>query len=161
TLVATFLKDTVKPEGIVNRSRETAFFEGVGSISVAGPYNVQGPGDTASRAKIFLCHPATQADEEACAGKILLNLARRAYRRPVTADDLAPLFALYRQGAQNGGFESGVKLALRRILVAPGFLFRMEFDPPNAARGSVHRISDIELASRLSFFLWSSIPDDE
>src|SRR5262249_15719736 len=85
TLVATFLKDTVKPEAIVNRSRETAFFEGVGSISVAGPYNVQGPGDTASRAKIFLCHPATQADEESCAGKILLNLARRAYRRPVTA----------------------------------------------------------------------------
>jgi mono/diheme cytochrome c family protein len=160
-LVATFLKDSVKPEGILLRNRDTAFFEGVGSISVAGPFNVQGPGDTASRAKIFLCHPSTQAQEEPCAEKILQNLAHRAYRRPVTADDLAPLFALYRQGAQNGGFESGVKLALRRILVSPSFIFRTELDPPNARPGSVHRISDVELASRLSFFLWSSIPDDE
>jgi len=161
TLVATFLKDSVKPEGILLRNRDTAFFEGVGSISVAGPFNVQGPGDTASRTKIFLCHPSTRAQEEPCAEKILQNLAHRAYRRPVTADDLAPLFALYRQGAKNGGFESGVKLALRRILVSPSFIFRMELDPPNATPGSVHRISDIELASRLSFFLWSSIPDDE
>jgi mono/diheme cytochrome c family protein len=161
TLVATFLKDSVKPEGILLRNRDTAFFEGVGSISVAGPFNAQGPGDTASRAKIFLCHPSTQAQEEPCAEKILQNLARRAYRRPVTADDLAPLFALYRQGAKNGGFEAGVKLALRRILVSPAFIFRMEPDPPNATPGSVHRISDVELASRLSFFLWSSIPDDE
>src|SRR5437588_2483422 len=161
TLVATFLKDSVKPEGILLRNRDTAFFEGVGSISVAGPFNVQGPGDTASRAKIFLCHPSTQAQEEPCAEKILQNLARRAYRRPVTADDLAPLFALYRQGVKNGGFESGVKLALRRILVSPAFIFRMELDPPNGTPGSAHRISDIELASRLSFFLWSSIPDDE
>ena len=161
TLVATFLKDTVKPEGILNRNRETAFFEGVGSISVAGPYNVQGPGATPSRDKIFLCHPATRAEEEPCAEKILSNLARRAYRRPVTADDLPPLLALYRQGAESGGFESGVRLALQRILVSPEFIFRMELDPPNAAPGSVHRISDVELASRLSFFLWSSIPDDE
>jgi hypothetical protein len=161
TLVATFLKDTVQPEGLLLRNREQAFFEGVGSISVAGPFNVQGPGNTASRARIFLCHPAAQAEQGPCAEKILRNLARRAYRRPVTADDLAPLLALYRQGAESGGFESGVKLALRRILVSPGFIFRMEFDPPNATAGSVHRISDIELASRLSFFLWSSIPDDE
>jgi hypothetical protein len=161
TLVATFLKDSVKPEGILLRNRETAFFEGVGSISVAGPFNVQGPGGTASRAKIFLCHPSTQAEEEPCAEKILQNLARRAYRRPVTAEDLAPLFALYRQGAKNGGFESGVKLALRRLLVSPAFIFRKELDPPNTTPGSVHRISDTELASRLSFFLWSSIPDDE
>ncbi len=161
TLVATFLKDSVQPEGILLRNRDTAFFEGVGSISVAGPFDVQGPGDTASRARIFLCHPSTQAQEEPCAEKILQNLARRAYRRPVTADDLAPLFALYRQGAKNGGFESGVKLAFRRILVSPSFVFRMELDPPSATAGSVHRISDIELASRLSFFLWSSIPDDE
>src|ERR1700704_1324187 len=126
TLVATFLKDSVKPEGILLRNRDTAFFEGVGSISVAGPFNVRGPGGTASRAKIFLCHPSTQAQEEPCAEKILQNLARRAYRRPVTADDLAPLFALYRQGAKNGGFESGVKLALRRLLVSPAFIFRKE-----------------------------------
>jgi hypothetical protein len=161
TIVATFLKDTVMPEGILLRNRETFFFEGVGGISVAGPFNVQGPGDSASRARIFLCHPVTSAEEEPCAEKILRNLAHRAYRRPVTADDLARLLPLYRRGAASGGFESGVKLALQRILVSPGFLFRMELDPPNATPGSVHRISDIELASRLSFFLWSSIPDDE
>jgi hypothetical protein len=161
TLVATFIKDTVKPEGILNRLRETAFYEGLGSLSVAGPFNVQGPGSTASRERIFLCRPASRAEEPACAEKILAALAHRAYRRPVTADDLAPLLALYRQGAESGGFESGVKLALQRILVSPGFLFRMEFDPPQTPPGSVQRISDIELASRLSFFLWSTIPDDE
>ena len=161
TLVATFQKDTVMPEGILPNNRETAFFEGVGSISVAGPYNVQGPGETPSRERIFPCHPATPAAEEACAGKSIAGLARRAYRRPIVADDLPPLLALYRRGAQSGGFEAGVRLALQKILVSPEFIFRMEFDPPDAAPGSVHRISDVELASRLSFFLWSSIPDDE
>ena len=161
TLVATFQKDTVMPEGILPNNRETAFFEGVGSISVAGPYNVQGPGETPSRERIFPCHPATPAAEEACAGKSIAGLARRAYRRPIVADDLPPLLALYRRGAQSGGFEAGVRLALQKILVSPEFIFRMEFDPPGAAPGSVHRISDVELASRLSFFLWSSIPDDE
>jgi hypothetical protein len=161
TLVATFIKDTVKPEGILNKLRETAFYEGLGSISVAGPFNVQGPGSTPSRERIFLCRPASRAEEPACAEKTLASLARRAYRRPVTADDLQPLLALYRQGAESGGFESGVRLALQRILVSPGFLFRMEFDPPQAPPGSVQQISDIELASRLSFFLWSTIPDDE
>jgi hypothetical protein len=161
TLVATFLKDTVMPEGILPNNRETAFFEGVGSISVAGPYNVQGPGATSSRDRIFLCHPATRAEEQACAEKIISGLAHRAYRRPIAADDLPQLLALYRQGAESGGFEAGVRLALQKILVSPEFIFRMEFDAPDAAPGSVHRISDVELASRLSFFLWSSIPDDE
>lgn len=161
TLAATFLKDTVMPEGILPNKRETAFFEGVGSISVAGPFDVQGPGTTPSRDRIFLCHPATGAEEPACAEKIIASLARRAYRRPIAADDLTPLLALYRQGAESGGFEAGVRLALQKILVSPEFIFRMELDPPDAAPGSVHRISDVELASRLSFFLWSSIPDDE
>jgi hypothetical protein len=162
TLVATFLKDTVLTEGIIERRRDDQnFFEGVGSISVAGPYDVQGPGTTTSRDGIFLCRPDARVDEQACAEKILSSLARRAYRRPVATDDLPPLLALYRQGAQGGGFEAGVRLALQKILVSPEFLFRMEFDPPGAIPGSVHRISDIELASRLSFFLWSSIPDDE
>jgi mono/diheme cytochrome c family protein len=160
-LVATFLKDTVMPEGILPNNRETAFFEGVGSISVAGPYDVQGPGATPSRERIFLCHPATRAEEPACAEQIISSLAHRAYRRPITADDLPPLLALYREGAESGGFEAGVRLALQKILVSPEFIFRMEFDPPDAARGSVQRISDVELASRLSFFLWSSIPDDK
>jgi hypothetical protein len=165
TLVATFLKDTVVSEDILpKRNREgndKDFFEGVGSISVVGPYDVQGPGATDSRERLFLCHPATPAEEPACAEKIISNLVHRAYRRPVAADDLPPLLALYRQGAEGGGFESGIRLALQTILVSPEFIFRMEFDPPNAAPGSVHRISDFELASRLSFFLWSSTPDDE
>jgi hypothetical protein len=161
TIVATFVKDTVVPEGILLKERETAFFEGIGSISVAGPYNVQGPGATESRNRIFLCHPAAPAEEQPCAEKIIANLARRAYRRPITADDVPPLIALYRQGADSGGFEEGVGSALLKILVSPEFIFRLEFDPPDAAPGSVHRISDVELTSRLSFFLWSSIPDDE
>jgi len=165
SLVATFLKDTVVSEDILpKRSREgndKDFFEGVGSISVVGPYDVQGPGATESRERLFLCHPATPAEEPACAEKIIRNLAHRAYRRPIADDDLPQLLALYRQGAENGGFESGIRLALQTILVSPEFIFRMEFDPPNATPGSVHRITDIELASRLSFFLWSSTPDDE
>jgi hypothetical protein len=161
TLVATFLKDTVMPEGILPATRETAFFEGVGSISVAGPYNPQGPGRTPSRDRIFLCHPAAPAEELPCAEKIIANLAHHAYRRPVAADDLPELVALYRQGAEGGGFEAGVRLALQKILVSPDFIFRSELDPESAAAGSVHRVSDVELASRLSFFLWSSVPDDE
>jgi len=161
TIVATFVKDTLRPEGILPRGRERAFFEGVGNITVAGPYNVQGPGTTASRNKIFICHPAQDVDEQACAEKIIANLAHRAYRRPVTADDLRQLLALYRKGAESDGFEAGVTLALQKILISPEFIFRMEFDPPDAKPGSAYRVSDIELASRLSFFLWSSIPDDE
>jgi len=133
----------------------------VGSITVAGPFNVQGPGDTVSRAKIFVCHPSGTADEQACAKKVLSNLAHRGYRRPVTDGDLTQLLALYKDGARSGGFESGVRLALQKILVSPDFLFRAEVDPPGKAPGSVYKISDIELASRLSFFLWSSIPDDQ
>ncbi len=161
TIIATFVKDTVKAEGIPSNTRETAFFEGVGNVSVAGPYNVQGPGNTVSRNRIFVCHPTAPAEEQDCAERIVSSLARRAYRRPIAADDLPPLMALFRQGAAGDGFEAGVRLALLKILVSPEFLFRMEFDPPDAAAGSAHRISDIELASRLSFFLWSSIPDDE
>src|SRR5438477_6010890 len=103
TIIATFLKDTVVPEGILARIRETAFFEGIGSVSVAGPYNVQGPGATPSRERIFLCHPAARAEERACAEKIILSLAHRAYRQPITAEDLSPLLALYDKGAENGG----------------------------------------------------------
>jgi cytochrome c5 len=161
---ATFLKDTVLREGIIERVRDDnvqTYFEGVATVNVAGPFNVQGPGETASRDKIFICRPTGRADEEACAQRVLTNLAHRAYRRPVTNDDTAPLLALYRQGAQNGGFESGIRLAMQKVLVSPDFIFRAEVDPPNAQPGTVYRISDVELASRLSFFLWSSIPDDE
>jgi Protein of unknown function (DUF1592)/Protein of unknown function (DUF1588)/Protein of unknown function (DUF1587)/Protein of unknown function (DUF1585)/Protein of unknown function (DUF1595) len=163
-LAATFLKDTVIKEGIIERVREDVvqtYFEGVGSITVAGPFNVQGPGETISRSNIFVCHPSGPAEEQTCATKILSNLAHRAYRRPVDADDMKQLIALYKGGAQNGGFESGVRLALQKILVSPEFLFRTEVDPPGAAPGAVYKISDVDLASRLSFFLWSSIPDDQ
>src|SRR5262245_33925870 len=161
---ATFLKDSVLPEGIIDRTREDqvrTYFEGVGTITIAGPYNVTGPGTTASREKIFTCRPAARTDEQACADKIISTLARRAYRRPVTDEDMAQLTALYRIGAQGNGFEAGVRLALQKILVSPDFIFRAEYDPAGAQPGSVNRISDIELASRLSFFLWSSVPDDE
>jgi hypothetical protein len=164
TIAAAFEKDTVMPEGILFRQRFDniqSHFEGVGSISIAGPYNVQGPGITPTRDKIFVCHPAAAAEEEACAEKILTGLARRAYRRPIAADDVPQLIDLYKQGAETGGFETGIRLALQKILVSPDFIFRMELDPAGTPAGSVRQVSDIELASRLSFFLWSSIPDDE
>jgi hypothetical protein len=160
TITATFLKDTVVPEGIV-RNRDTAFFEGVGRISVAGPYDVQGPGDTPSRERIFVCRPAQASEEQACAERIISTLVLRAYRRPVNGQDLPQLMKLYSQGAEEGGFEAGIRLALQKILVSPEFLFLVELDSQGAEPGSVHRVSDLELASRLSFFLWSSIPDDE
>jgi Protein of unknown function (DUF1592)/Protein of unknown function (DUF1588)/Protein of unknown function (DUF1587)/Protein of unknown function (DUF1585)/Protein of unknown function (DUF1595) len=163
-IAAAFEKDTVLQEGILFRQRADAVqshFEGVGSISIAGPFNIQGPGATPSRDKIFVCHPSAPAEEQACAQKILSSLARRAYRRPIAADDLPQLVALYKQGAEAGGFESGVRLALQKILVSPEFIFRAELDPAEARTGSVHRLNDVELASRLSFFLWSSIPDEE
>jgi hypothetical protein len=161
---ASFLKDTLIQEGVIDRLRSDdvqQYFEGVGSITVAGPFNVDGPGETVSREKIFICKPASAAEEMACAENILSNLARRAYRRPVQAEDMPQLLSLYELGAEEGGFEGGIRLALQKILVSPDFLFRAELDPPNAEPGSVYRISDIELASRLSFFLWSSIPDEE
>jgi len=163
-IAATFLKDTVLREGIIDRARDDQIithFDGVGTVSIAGPYKVQGPGVTTSRDKIFICRPTGRDDEQACAQKVLNNLAHHAYRRPVTAGEMTQLLSLYQQGAQTGGFESGVRLALQKILVSPAFIFRAEYDPPNVPAGTAHQVSDTELASRLSFFLWSSIPDDE
>ena len=130
-------------------------------ISITGPYEPQGPGDTASRRRIFVSRPAGAEDEEACARKILAAIVRRAYRRPVTDEDLERPLALFHQGRADGGFEAGIELALSAVLVSPQFLFRIETDPPGVASGTVYRLSDVQLASRLSFFLWSSIPDDE
>jgi mono/diheme cytochrome c family protein len=160
-VAATFLKDTVKPEGVQQTARELAFFEGVGSLSIAGPYATKGPGDTPSRRKIFVCHPQTAKDEEACATKIVTTLARRAYRRPINKDEIAALLGPYKLARDAGGFEGGIRMALQRILASPDFLFRVEVDPAGAKSGLAYRISDVELASRLSFFLWSSIPDEE
>lgn len=146
----------------IAESYERAWAEpGVSSVTIMGPYNVRGPGNTESRRKIFVCTPAVSADEEPCAGRILARLARLAYRRPVDDADIAPLMDLYRQGRElEGSFEAGVQMALEGLLVSTEFLFRIERDP-DVAPDSVYAISDLELASRLSFFLWSSIPDDE
>jgi hypothetical protein len=132
----------------------------VTSVLVGGPYNVTGPGDTPSRAKLFVCRPLSSKDEEPCARTILSTLGRRAFRRTVTDADLKPLLAFYRNGRQERDFDYGIEKALRALLVSPDFLFRIEHDPAPSATAKVYRLNDFELASRLSFFLWSSIPDD-
>ena len=131
-------------------------------VEVVGPYDGQVPADTPSRRTIFWCYPEVVADEPHCATQILSSLARRAYRRPVTESDLAPLLASYESGRRDGGgFDDGIRWALEMLLVSPKFLFRMEHDPRDVAPGTPYPITDLELASRLSFFLWSSLPDDE
>jgi mono/diheme cytochrome c family protein len=147
------------------------------TLTIAGPFNPTGPGQTPSRRRLFTCRPTSPVEEEPCATKILSTLARRAYRRPVTSADQARLLTFYQSGRQKGNFETGVQMALRRILASPSFVFRVEDDPPDVKprsatsakaeespdeveRRRVSRVSDVELATRLSFFLWSSIPDD-
>jgi len=134
---------------------------GVTSVAITGPANPTGPGDTPNRRKIFICHPSSSGDEIACAKRILTSLATKAFRRPVRDSDLETLLGFYQEGRNSGGFEHGIEAALARILVDPWFIFRLEKEPPDAAPGGIYAISDIELASRLSFFLWSSIPDEE
>ena len=140
----------------------------VTSLTIAGPYDIRGPGITPSRDKVFVCQPVTGSEELDCARTILAGLARRAYRRPVTSADVEVLIEFFEMGRVNGdgstasrGFESGIELALRRLLVSPEFLVRIEADPAGVASDTPYAVTDIELASRLSFFLWSSIPDDE
>jgi len=132
---------------------------GVQTITITGPSNPTSPGDTPSRRRIFVCRPPGAGDDERCARTIVATLVRRAFRRPVSDADLDPFLAFYRQGRGGGDFETGIQQALARILVAPRFLYRIE-EPP-ASNAPVYRISNLDLASRLSFFLWSSIPDDE
>ena len=133
----------------------------VASVTISGPYDPKGPGDTPSRRKIFICRPASTNDDGPCARKILSALAHKAYRRPATDGEVQVLLGFYRVGAKKAGFETGIGMALRRILISPEFLFRIERDPSNVMPDNVYRLNDLELASRLSFFLWSSIPDDE
>src|SRR5687768_7062234 len=130
-------------------------------VSINGPYDAKGPGDTPSRRKIFIATPAKAEQEESCARKILSSLMRRAYRRPVTEADLEKPMEFYREARANESFEGGIETALSAILVSPHFLFRVEHDPAGVSPASAYRISNTDLASRLSFFLWSSIPDDE
>jgi mono/diheme cytochrome c family protein len=131
------------------------------NVVVTGPFDAAGPGDTPSRRRVLACHPSAAISDEACARTILTSLARRAYRRPPTEGEVKQLLAFYDDGRVEGGFESGIEMALRRMLASVNFLFRVELDPAGVAPGAVYQISDLDLASRLSFFLWSSIPDDE
>jgi mono/diheme cytochrome c family protein len=140
---------------------EVPEFTGTDVVLIRGPFNVTGRGETASRAKIFVCRPASEKEETKCARKILATLTRRAFRRPVTDADVNPLLAFYERGRREGDFDYGIQNAIEAMLVSPDFLFRIERDPRNAAPGAVYRLNDCELASRLSFFLWSSIPDDQ
>src|SRR4030095_15358907 len=131
------------------------------SISIVGPYGVQTPGDTPSRRKVFVSHPTSPQQEDRAARQILTALLKRAYRRPVTDTDLRTSLALYQKGRADGSFDAGIEMALAGVLVSPNFLFRLEPDPAGIAAHTVYRVSDVALASRLSFFLWSSIPDAE
>jgi mono/diheme cytochrome c family protein len=133
----------------------------VDTISIGGPHSIVGAGDTPSRRRVFVCHPKDSAAEEPCAKQILTTLARRAYRRPVTERDLGRLLNSYKEGRAEGDFALGIRYGLERVLASPSFLFRIEEEPANAPEGTPYRLSDLDIASRLSFFLWSSIPDDE
>jgi mono/diheme cytochrome c family protein len=133
----------------------------VESFTILGPFDATGPGETPSRQRIFECRAATTEAEAPCARQIISTLVRRAYRRPPTGDEVDRLFGLYEMGHRAGGFERGIELALRAILANPKFVYRSEREPEHVAPGEPYPISDFELASRLSFFLWSSIPDDE
>jgi hypothetical protein len=191
----TFLRRAWEPEDVVQPPRTGWGFgtdemydsnPAVESVTIEGPFNTTGVTETPSRQRIFTCRPKASSDEESCARTILGSLARRAYRRPVVADDVDTLIEFYRIGrrettALNGSntatlngssntatlnaspyrFDAGIETALQRMLVSPDFLFRIEQDPAKASPGRAYRVSDVELASRLSFFLWSSIPDDQ
>jgi mono/diheme cytochrome c family protein len=133
----------------------------VENVTVSGPFNPTGVSDTPARRRLFTCTPANPQDERVCAEKIVSTLARRAYRRPVAGADLSSLMKFYEAGQKEKGFERGIEMALRAVLVSPKFIFRIERDPAGVKPGTPYRVSDLELASRLSFFLWSSIPDDE
>lgn len=130
-------------------------------LEVLGPFKASGVGDTPSRRRIFLCHPATEAEELPCAKKIIASIESEAFRRPATDSDLETALSFYQRGRNSGGFDSGIQNAVTYVLASPKFLYRSDADPAGSAPGSVHPISDLELASRLAFFLWSAPPDDE
>ncbi len=165
-----FVRKYREPEGVLQPPQRgfarttNELYDGdpaVDAVSIGGPYQGIGAVDTPSRRKVFVCRPTDSASEEPCAKKILSTLARRAYRRPVADAEVQTLLGFYRAGRAESGFDAGIQLGLRRILAAPSFLFRIEREPADIAPGTPYRLSDVDLASRLSFFLWSSIPDAE
>jgi mono/diheme cytochrome c family protein len=168
-VMATMLKtDDPEPEGVgpnglplFSRASDTPTSPiAIASLLIGGPYKGQVPADSPSRALLFVCHPASASDDLPCATKILSRLARRAYRHSADDEDVQTLLSFYKRARATGTFDDGIRAALERVLVSPDFLFRIEADPAGVSAGTAYRISDIELASRLSFFLWSSIPDD-
>ncbi|MXW34265.1 MAG: DUF1592 domain-containing protein [Chloroflexi bacterium] len=167
-----FVRRFTEPEGVL-QPRQSIFAVAVNEmrdgnaavehVAVGGPYVSTGPGETPARQALFTCRPVSDAtaDEEACAQEILSSLARRAYRRTLEAEDVATLMDFYRAGRDGGSFDSGIQLALERVLISPDFLFRVERDPIDIRPGASYALNDTALASRLSYFLWSSGPDDE
>ena len=166
-----FVSRTTAPEGIRQRpetvNSHTLTWDNpygnpaVENIKIDGPYDTSGVSETPSRLRLFACRPAGANAEVACAREILSQVARRAYRRPPSSEDLETLMAFYDEGREIGTFDDGIEMALRRLLASPQFLIRVERESAEWLPGQPYRISDLELASRLSFFLWSSIPDDE
>jgi hypothetical protein len=152
-----FLRSTIETGGLPGYR----FFPHVGKFVIDGPYDAKGATDTAARRKIFVCKPANTGQETACARRIVTALARKAYRRPLKDADTEVLMGFYQRGRNEKDFDTGIEMALRRVLADPEFVFRREAEPATLAAGQTYRISDLELASRLSFFVWSSIPDDE
>jgi mono/diheme cytochrome c family protein len=161
-----FVEDLFDPYLRRDPYRATNGEPGVSSVTIVPPSrsnaaDAKAVNDSPSRRRVFVCRPASPTEEASCARTIVASLARRAYRRPVTDTDLQVPLARYREGASRGGFESGLELALRSILVSPRFLFRFESQPATVAPNTAYRVDDLELASRVSFFLWSSVPDDD
>jgi mono/diheme cytochrome c family protein len=168
-VTATFIenlavKDTLRLQPFLRSSSDNFDWAGrphLQTLAITGPFDATGAGDTPSRRAIFQCRPSASLTERACATRILGTLARRAYRRPLTPAELEPILSFYDAGRKQGSFESGIQRGLERILASPRFAFRAEQDPANVAPGTAYRLGDLDLASRLSFFLWSSIPDDQ
>ena len=165
-VVVTFLRETLETEDpaplLDNRGKPRRQGLALDFVEIGGPFNSTGPGDTLSRRTIFSCRPDGKLAADSCAKQIVSSLGRRAYRRPLNATETASLLKFYRMGAQDasGNFEAGVQLAIKAMLVSPNFLFRLERDDPQKTTGKIRDLTDLELASRLSFFLWSSVPDD-
>jgi len=167
-VTATFIenmavKDTIRLQPFLRSSADNFDWAGrphIQTFTVTGPFNVDTIGETPSRNAIFTCRPSNARRERDCASQILTRLARRAYRQPVSKAEMEPILSFYDAARAKGSFEGGIQRGLERILASPRFAFRVEHDPDSVAPGTPYRISDVELASRLSFFLWSSIPDD-
>jgi mono/diheme cytochrome c family protein len=168
-LTATFIRKTSALAESIRQPFDRPHGEGdylmyephLGSVTITGPFDPKGVHDTPSRQRVFTCNPSTPAQETPCARQILTALARRAYRRPVTEAEVGVLLNFYKEGRSSGAFDAGIEKALRAVLVSPDFLYRVEADSTKVGSSGVSRLSDLELASRLSFFLWSSIPDEE